>query len=97
MDLRDMEVVERELDLEKPHDGEDKTMQQWSTWINRQGLEKMLHMPADASISPPLLSHQPHSGQALEAPQNLDTTQEKGEGPKMTDWESTTGLKEDLI
>lgn len=27
MGLRGMEVVERELDLGKPHDGEDRTMQ----------------------------------------------------------------------
>lgn len=27
MGLRDMEVVEKELDLEKPHGGEDRTIQ----------------------------------------------------------------------
>lgn len=85
MGLRDMEVVEKELDLEKPHDGEDRTIQKWPAWIHSQEPEKMLHMQPDASNSPPLLSPQPHSAKTLEAPQNLDTTQEKGEVPEMTE------------
>lgn len=45
----------------------------------------MLHMQADASIPATLVSPQPHSEQILEAPQNLDTTQEKEEGLKITE------------
>ena len=86
MGPRSMEV-KRELNMEDPHGREKGIMQLWPSSIYSQGPGRRHHMWSNSGISPHRstpASPQTHLGQTLEVPQELDTTPEKGEGPKMT-------------
>lgn len=58
--------------------------------LNSQSRTRQGAVHASTCQNPPYPStSQTHSGKTLKVPQNLDTTQEKGEGPEMTERTST--------